>query len=132
MEFDRCSNIVIGAAIEVHRELGVGLLESAYETALAVELQIRGLAFERQVLLPATYKGVDLGDAYRMDFVVERQVVVEIKAVRILLPVHRYQLVTYLRLSRKQVGLVINFHANSLRHGLCRIVNSRPGQTPPS
>lgn len=123
MDENECSNIVIGAAIEVHRTLGIGLLESAHELALAIELEQRGLRFERQHLLAATYKGVDLGDAYRVDLLVENLLIIKIKAVAQLAPIHAAQLLTYLRLAGKRLGLILNFHAETIRAGTKRVVN---------
>ena len=104
MDINQLSSIVIGAAIEVHRELGPGLLENAYEHALAHELGLCNKGFERQKLLPVFYKGHPLPDAYRMDFLVEDAIVVELKAVDSLLPIHEAQLLTYLKLSEKKLG----------------------------
>jgi GxxExxY protein len=112
---------VIGACIEVHRVLGPGLLESAYEACLAHELTLRGLSFERQKMLPVSYKGVQLECGYRMDFVVRNELVVEVKAVERLLPVHEAQLISYLRLTRLPAGLLVNFHAPTVRRGLRRL-----------
>ena len=114
---------VIGAAIEVHRELGPGLLESAYDTCLAYELSARGLAIERQAALPVHYKGVTLDCGYRIDLLVERRVIVELKTVERLAPVHGAQLLTYLRLAKLQVGLLLNFHEPTMRAGIHRVVN---------
>jgi GxxExxY protein len=111
---------IIAAAIEVHRSLGPGLLENAYEECLCHKLSLRDLRFERQVALPVTYKGVALECAYRMDIVVEGQVVVEIKAVDAVLPVHEAQLLTYLKLSGLKIGLLLNFHEEVLRKGIKR------------
>jgi GxxExxY protein len=108
---------IIGAAIEVHRQLGPGLLESAYEECLCHELRLRKLEFQRQVPLPVQYKGVNLDCGYRIDLLVAEQVVVELKSVETLAPVHEAQLLTYLRLSRKRVGLLINFGAPALKRG---------------
>ena len=113
---------IIGAAIEVHRALGPGLLESAYEECLCHELGLRGLSFERQYPLPVVYKGVTLACGYRMDIVVEDQVVIELKTVDKLLPVHEAQLLTYLKLSGKRIGLLFNFHCEVLRAGMKRRV----------
>ena len=113
---------IIGAAIEVHRALGPGLLESAYETCLCHELSLRGVAFERQVSLPVEYKGVNLDCGYRMDLVVEDSVVVELKTVDKVLPIHDAQLLTYLRLSGKRIGLILNFNSAVLKDGLVRKV----------
>jgi len=115
---------IIGAAIEVHRELGPGLLESAYEQCLCHELSLRGLAFQRQVDLPVVYKGIRLDCGYRMDVVVEETVVVELKTVDKLLPIHDAQLLTYLKLYRRQLGLLLNFNVPVLKDGLKRIVNN--------
>ena len=123
MDENGISKSVIGAAIEVHSILGVGLLESAHESALAIELEQRGLVFRRQLLLPVQYKGVEVGDGYRVDFLVEERVVVEVKAVSHLAPVHTAQVLTYLRLMGKRLGLLLNFHAESMRAGVKRIAN---------
>ena len=111
---------IIGAAIEVHRLLGPGLLESAYEECLCHELHLRGLSFERQVELPVAYKGLQLDCGYKMDLIVENEVVLELKAVEKILPVHEAQLLTYLKLSGKHVGLLINFNAPLLTQGIIR------------
>jgi GxxExxY protein len=114
---------VIGAAIEVHRALGPGLLESAYEECLCRELNLRGLAFQRQVPLPVEYKGVKLDCGYRLDLVVQDAVILELKCVEHLLPVHDAQLLTYLKLTGKRVGLIINFNVATLvRGGIVRKV----------
>ncbi len=117
------SHAVIGAAIEVHRHLGAGLLESVYEAALCRELWLGGLQSERQVMLPIEYKGVRLDGSARMDLVVERLVVAEIKSVDRLAPIHRAQLLTYLKLSGHTVGLLINFNVELLRSGVRRLLN---------
>jgi GxxExxY protein len=122
---------IIGAAIEVHRHLGPGLMESAYEECLSYELGLIGLAFERQVHLPIAYKGLKLDCSYRMDLVVEGRVVVEIKAIEGLLPIHTAQLLTYLKSSGKQIGLLINFNETVLKRGLKRIVNHYTGPALP-
>jgi GxxExxY protein len=113
---------ILGSAIEVHRTLGPGLLETAYETALCQELSLRGIPFARQVELPLTYKGIALGTTFRMDLVISDAVVVEIKAVEQPIPVHECQLRTYLRLSGHRVGLLINFNVPFLRDGIIRRV----------
>ena len=122
MEND-CSHEIIGAAIEVQRVLGVGLLENTYAAALAVELGARGFAFEREVPVPATYKGTNVGIAYRADFIVERSVIIELKALDTLIDAHKAQLITYLRLSGLRLGLLINFHAFPVTKGIQRVVN---------
>jgi GxxExxY protein len=108
---------IIGAAIEVHRALGPGLLESAYEECLCRELNLRGIPFQRQVPLPVEYKGVKLDCGYRLDLIVEDEVILELKCVEHLLPVHDAQLLTYLKLTRKRVGLTINFNVATLVKG---------------
>ncbi len=113
---------IIGAAIEVHRALGPGLLESAYEHCLARELRDRGMTCERQVQLPVVYKGERVEAGYRIDIIVESTVVVELKCVEAVLPVHRAQLLTYLKLSEKPVGLLINFLVPVLKDGVVRLV----------
>ena len=115
---------IIGAAIEVHKTIGPGLLESAYEECLAHEMQLRGLRFERQIALPVTYKDVKLDCGYRLDFLVEKKVVIELKAVDILQPIHEAQLLTYLKLGGWTVGLLINFNVPVLKSGIKRIVNN--------
>ena len=114
---------VIGAAIRVHRALGPGLLESVYETCLAHELVKDGLQVERQVELPVEYDTIRLDCGFRIDLLIEDQVIVELKAVEKILPIHEAQLMTYLRLSRKPVGLLINFNALRLRDGILRRAN---------
>lgn len=113
---------VIGLAIDVHRELGPGLLESAYEECLCFELKQSGLSHERQVPLPVVYKGARLDCGYRLDVVVEKEVIVEIKAVERLMPIHDAQVLTYLRLSGRKVGLLMNFNGVVLKDGLRRLV----------
>jgi GxxExxY protein len=118
--FGGCSEKVIGACIEVHRVLGPGLLESAYEECLAHELALRGLRFDRQRHLPVSYKGALVELGYRLDFVVEDEVVLEIKAVERLLPVHEAQVITYLKLTRFPTDLLVNFHSATIKTGLRR------------
>ena len=112
---------IIGSAIEVHRILGPGLLESMYDTALCIELDDHGLKYARQVRIPAYYKGRSLG-VYLVDFIVEDVVVVEIKSVANLLPVYEAQLLTYMRLAAKRVGLLMNFNSRLLKDGIQRRV----------
>jgi GxxExxY protein len=121
---DEVTNIVIGAAIEVHRWLGPGLLESAYEQCLCHELKLRNLEFECQRKLPLAYKGIELEFGYRMDMVVENAVLLELKTVEKLLPIHDAQLLTYLKLSGIHIGLLLNFHEALMKHGIKRIVNN--------
>ncbi|MFN3167032.1 MAG: GxxExxY protein [Phycisphaeraceae bacterium] len=113
---------VIGSAIEVHRALGPGLLESAYEACLAYELALRGLKVVRQVELPLHYKGVHVDCGYRLDLLVEDRVIVELKAVDRILPIHEAQLMSYLRLSKIKTGLLINFNVTRLIDGITRRV----------
>jgi GxxExxY protein len=123
---DEISRRIIGAAIEVHRHLGPGLLESAYQACLVFELKRLGLRLEEQKSLPVIYKDVKLDCGYRLDLVVEDEIIIEIKAVEKLLPIHDAQLLSYLRLSNKRVGLLMNFHVSVLKNGLKRIVNEFP------
>ena len=113
---------IIGAAIEVHRVLGPGLLESAYEECLCHELALRRLAFERQVPVPVRYKGLNLDCAYRVDVLVENSVILEIKSVDAVLGVHQAQLLTYMKITQKPVGLLINFNTAFLKEGIYRKV----------
>ena len=113
---------IIGAAIQVHRELGPGLLESAYETCLCYELTQNGLKIERQKVIPISYKGIKVDAGYRLDLVVEGQVIVEIKAVSELLPVHEAQLLSYLKQVGGGRGLLINFNVKLLKYGLRRLI----------
>jgi len=119
---EQVTEAIIGAAIEVHRELGPGLLESAYEECFCHELHLRGLSFQRQVELPVEYKGIRLDCGYRLDAVVENTVVVELKSIERILPIHQAQLLTYLRLTGKRVGLLINFNVSALKNGIVRRV----------
>ncbi|MGA2958110.1 MAG: GxxExxY protein [Thermodesulfobacteriota bacterium] len=114
---------VIGAAIVVHKELGPGLLESAYEACLAYELAEKGLKIERQKGLPLRYRGVLLDCGYRLDLLVESQVVVKVKAVEKIELIHEAQLLSYLKLSKCQLGLLINFNVEVLKNGIRRLVN---------
>jgi GxxExxY protein len=120
-QLNELSHRVIGRCIEVHRELGPGLLESAYEEALAHEFTIAGIAFERQREMPLLYKGVKLDCGYRLDFIVEGQLIIELKAVAELLPIHHAQLLTYLKLERRPLGLLVNFNAPALKNGVHRV-----------
>jgi GxxExxY protein len=122
IEFDQVSRKVIGLAIEVHKTLGPGLLESAYEQCLCHELTRHALAFRRQVPVLVNYKGLQLDCCYRLDIVVGNFLIVEIKAVDRLLPVHNAQLLTYLKLTGIGVGLLLNFHTVVLRDGLRRMI----------
>jgi GxxExxY protein len=121
--WDATTARIIGAAIEVHRTLGPGLLESAYRVCLAEELSLRGLAFKREMPLPVQYRGRTLDSAYRIDFVVEG-VVVEVKAVEQVLAIHRAQVQTYLRLTNLPCGLLLNFNVPVLKDGVTRLVHT--------
>ena len=114
---------IIAAAIEVHKTLGPGLLESTYQTCLCRELTLRGIPFLTQLELPVIYKGVQLDVGYRIDILVEDLVIVELKSVEALAPVHSAQLLTYLKLSQKYAGLLINFNVALLKEGVKRMLN---------
>jgi GxxExxY protein len=116
---------IVGAAIEVHRAIGPGLLESAYESCLARELFLRGLACARQVAVPLTYKGEIIDVAFRADLIVEDAVLVELKAIETVLPVHRAQVLSYIRETDHPVGLLINFHVPRLVDGITRLASDR-------
>ena len=122
MNKDPLSEKVIGAAIEVHRHVGPGLLESAYEECLCHELVKAGLSFKRQVEMPISYKGQDIDCGYRADLIVENTLLVELKAVEKLLPIHQAQVLTYLKLGRLSTGLLINFNSTLLKDGIKRFV----------
>jgi GxxExxY protein len=121
VSMDKLTERIIGCAIEVHRQLGPGLLESIYESALCVELEWEKIPFQRQVALPIEYRGRPLGE-YRLDLIVEELVVVELKSVERFEPVFEAQLLTYLRLAKLRVGLLINFNSRLLRDGIKRYV----------
>ena len=122
-DLDEVTGIIVDAAVKVHQALGPGLLESVYEAVLSHELAKRGLKVERQKVVRFKYDGLVFDDGLRLDLLVEDRVVVELKSVEILLPVHSKQLLTYLRLLHQPVGLLINFGAATLKEGLHRIVN---------
>ena len=122
-EIDEVTGIVVDSALKVHQALGPGLLESVYEIVLAHELVKRGLKVERQKVVRFAYDGLVFEEGLRLDLLVEERVVVELKSVELLLPVHSKQLLTYLRLLHQPVGLLINFGAATLKEGLHRIVN---------
>ena len=123
---DQITRKIIGAAIEVHKAVGPGLLESAYQACLAFELRQNALQVAEQVPLPLLYKEVKLDCGYRIDLLVEDSIIVEIKAVEQLSAIHDAQVLSYLRLAHKRVGLLINFHSRLLKSGLKRIVNEFP------
>ena len=120
MEINKITEKIIGCAIEVHRELGPGLLESAYEECLAYELRQAGLNVERQVSVPVIYRDVKLDYGYRIDILVEKAVVIELKTVDVINPVHEAQILTYMKFSNKATGLLINFNVMRLKEGIKR------------
>lgn len=123
MHINEISGAVVDAALRIHSELGPGLLESVYEVLLAHELKERGFEVERQVPVSIQYMGIQFEEGYRLDLLVDDLVVVEIKSIEIILPVHKKQLLTYLRLKQKPLGLLLNFNVELMKHGITRIVN---------
>lgn len=123
MTENEISSKIIGAAIEVHRQLGPGLLESTYETCLVFELRQQGLLVQSQVPIPVIYKEIKLETAYRLDIIVENNIIIEAKSVDELAPIHMAQMLTYLKLSNRKLGLLINFNVAKLGDGLKRVVN---------
>lgn len=123
MDINEISGAVVDAAIAVHTELGPGLLESAYEACLMYELSSRGYSVLNQVALPIKYKGIDISTAYRIDLLVENLLIVELRTVEKMLPVHEAQLLSYLKLSNKKIGLLINFNCQRLKYGIKRLIN---------
>ena len=123
MNMNQLSSKILGAAIEVHKTLGPGLLESAYEECLCHELSIQGLLFEKQKPLSIDYKGKKLDCGYRLDIVVEKAIIIELKSCEKIEPIHKAQLLTYLKLSGLNLGLILNFNEPLMRDGIVRIVN---------
>ncbi len=123
LDVNKTTEAIIGAAIEVHRHLGPGLLESAYEECLCEELSLRRLTYKRQVALPVTYKGKKLEVGYRIDILVNNEVVVELKTVDAILPIHEAQTLTYMRLGGWKVGLILNFYVPLMKNGVKRLVH---------
>jgi GxxExxY protein len=123
LEGDALTGAIIGAAIEVHRCLGPGLLESTYEECLSYELDQRGLHVERQLVLPVHYKGLELSAGYRIDLLVNNQVIVELKSVQKIEPIHEAQLLTYLKLAKNRYGLLLNFNVPVMKQGIRRFLN---------
>lgn len=119
---DPLTRKIIGAAITVHKKLGPGLLESAYETCLCIEIRKSGLTFARQVEIPILYDGEPISCTFRVDLLIEDSVIVELKAVEHVSPVHHAQLLTYMKLARKRIGLLLNFNAPYLRDGIKRLI----------
>jgi GxxExxY protein len=120
---NQLTNEIIGSAIEVHRNLGPGLLESTYEACMAFELQQRDLNVERQLELPILYKGKKLEHNYRIDLIVNNQVIIELKSINKIEPIHDAQLLTYLKLANKRYGLILNFNVPVMRQGIRRLLN---------
>ena len=132
MEFDELSNRVIGCALEVHRELGPGLLESSYENCMACEMDLKGIPFQMQKPMPVQYKASYIDCGYRLDFVVADQLIVELKAVAAIEPVHLAQMLTYMKLAKARIGLLINFNVPQMRDGIKRFVRElHPGRPNP-
>ena len=123
MDINKLSSRIIGAAIEVHKALGPGLLESAYEECICYEMSIGGLSLERQKPLAVQYKGINLDCGYRLDVVVENAIILELKSCEKIEPIHKAQLLTYLKLSGIKLGLLLNFNVTLMREGIVRIVN---------
>jgi len=123
MDINKLSSKIIGAAIEVHKSLGPGLLESAYEQCLCHELNLQGLSFESQKPLPVDYKGKRLDCGYRLDIVVDNTIILELKSCESILQIHKAQLLTYLKLSGLHLGLILNFNVPVMRDGIVRMVN---------
>jgi GxxExxY protein len=122
MQHEELTHLVIGGAMEVHRALGPGLLESAYQQCLCQELTLRQVPFARELSLPVVYKGIRVDCSYRIDLLIDEQVVVEVKAVETILPIHVAQVLTYLRLGNWKVGLLINFNVPVLKEGIRRLI----------
>ena len=125
MSLNEISYQIRGAVFDVYNELGPGLMENVYEKALIIELLNRGLQVENQVPIEVRYKGCDLGLQYRVDLLVSKQVIIELKSVEILLPVHYKQLITYLKLAQKPLGFLINFNTESIKDNIIRIANDK-------
>jgi len=123
MDINQLSSKIIGAAIEVHRTLGPGLLESAYEECLCYELELRRIKFERQRSLPIIYKGRRLDCGYRLDIIIENKIITELKSIEKIEPIHKAQLLSYLKLSGQKLGLLLNFNVSVMKDGIVRLVN---------
>ena len=121
---------IVDAAFHLHKELGPGLLESVYSSAMSIELGMRGIQHTVDELVPVTYKGIRIEAGFRADLIVEDKVIVELKSVEAIAPVHAKQLQTYLKLTGKQLGLLINFNVRVIKHGITRIVNGLPEANP--
>jgi GxxExxY protein len=125
-KLNRITETNIGAAIKVHKALGPGLLESVYENCLAFEISRAGLSVQQQIPMPVTYQSISLDCGYRLDLLIDDKVIVEVKAVESILPIHKAQLMTYLRLAQCSVGLLINFNVTVLKDGIVRVVHKFP------
>jgi len=123
-QYNKFSEIILDSSIAVHKEMGPGLLESVYELCLRKELQLRGIKSEHQRILPLFYKGHEISKDFRIDLLVEKEIVVELKAVEAILPVHQAQLISYLKLADKRLGFLINFNVSLLKDGFHRFVNN--------
>ena len=124
MSINEITGVIVDTALQIHKDLGPGLLESVYEAVLAKKLEQRGMKVERQEILRFEYEGIIFEEGFRMDLLVEDQVVVELKSVEQVAPVHKKQLLTYLKLAKKPVGLLINFGAATLKEGITRVINA--------
>ena len=124
MELNELTSKIIGASIEVHKNLGPGLLEKKYEECLCIELERVGLRYEKQIILPIEYKGRVIEGAYRIDVLVEDKIILELKAIEKIEKIHKAQLLTYLKLSNKELGLLINFNVELLKSGISRVINT--------
>lgn len=124
MELNQISGAIIDSAMKVHTALGAGMLESTYEICLIHELKKRGLNVQSQLALPVVYDGIKLNAGYRIDLLVENEVIVELKAVERIMPIHEAQLLSYLKLSKKKLGLLLNFNVVHLKNGIKRMVNN--------
>ncbi len=125
-KLNKVTEAIISVAVDVHRALGPGLLESAYEACMVYDLAKAGLKVEQQKPLPIVYRGIKLECAYRLDLMIDNEVIVEIKSVEKVLPIHQAQLLSYLKLSERKVGLLINFNVKILKNGIKRVVNNFP------
>ncbi|NJD76830.1 MAG: GxxExxY protein [Candidatus Methanoperedens sp.] len=124
MDENELSKLIVGAAIEVHRSLGPGLLESSYEECLCHELSLREISFQRQAPMPVVYKGIRLDCGYRVDIIVDKKVIIELKSVADVQPIHKAQLLTYLKLSGLKLGILMNFNVQLMKDGINRFVNN--------
>src|SRR5690625_1751908 len=127
-EYNQLSSMIIGSAIEVHKTLGPGLLESVYEKALVYEMQNRGLQIQQQVSMTIHYKDLRIDNSFFADIIVDNKIILEIKAREVILPVHKAQLLSYLRLTGMKLGLLINFHEDTLKEGITRLINGKIGR----